>query len=59
MAVTIVIKKSTIKYNDEQVVETHDLLMGVTDMTQERRTVGRVALVPNLHTKAMISMDLI
>ena len=47
------------KYNDEQVVETHDLLMGVTDMTQERRTVGRVALVPNLHTKAMISMDLI
>ena len=47
------------KYNDEQVVETHDLLMGVTDMTQERRTVGRVALVPNLHAKAMISMDLI
>lgn len=47
------------KYNDEQVVETHDLLMGVTDMTQERRTVGRVALVPNLHAKAIISMDLI
>lgn len=47
------------KYNDEQVVETHDLLMGVTDMTQERRTVGRVALVPDLHAKAMISMDLI
>ena len=29
------------KYKKEQVVEAHDLLMGVTDMTQERRTVGR------------------
>lgn len=33
--------------------------MGVTDMTQERRTVGRPALVPDLHTHAMISMDII
>ena len=47
------------KYNQEQIVETHDLIMGVTDMTQERRTVGRVAVVPNLHKDAMISMDLI
>ncbi len=47
------------KVNENQFVATHDLLMGVTDMTQERRTVGRVAIVPNLHTKAMISMDLI
>lgn len=47
------------KYNGEQLVKTHDLLMGITDMTQERRTVGRVAIVPNLHAKAMISMDLI
>lgn len=52
-------KRYTGKYNDDQLVETHDLLMGVTDMTQERRTVGRVAIVPNLHAKAMISMDLI
>ena len=43
----------------DQNVEKYDLLMGVTDMTQERRTVGRVALVPNLHNNAMISMDLI
>ena len=52
-------KHYTGKVNENQFVETHDLLMGVTDMTQERRTVGRVAIVPNLHTKAMISMDLI
>jgi len=52
-------KHYTGKVNEDQFVETHDLLMGVTDMTQERRTVGRVAIVPNLHTKAMISMDLI
>lgn len=52
-------KHYTGKVNDNQYVETHDLLMGVTDMTQERRTVGRVAIVPNLHAKAMISMDLI
>lgn len=52
-------KRYTGKYNNDQLVEPHDLLMGVTDMTQERRTVGRAALVPNLHTKAMISMDLI
>lgn len=52
-------KHYTGKCNDDQLVETHDLLMGVTDMTQERRTVGRVAIVPKLHEKAMISMDLI
>lgn len=47
------------RVNEDQFVEMHDLIMGVTDMTQERRTVGRVAIVPNLHAKAMISMDLI
>lgn len=52
-------KHYTGKVNENQFVGTHDLLMGVTDMTQERRTVGRVAIVPNLHAKAMISMDLI
>ena len=52
-------KHYTGKVNEDQFVETHDLIMGVTDMTQERRTVGRVAIVPNLHTQAMISMDLI
>ncbi len=52
-------KHYTGKIKENQFVEIHDLLMGVTDMTQERRTVGRVAIVPNLHSKAMMSMDLI
>ena len=52
-------KRYTGKYTKEQVVKTHDLLMGVTDMTQERRTVGRVAIVPKICEEAMISMDLI
>ncbi len=52
-------KHYTGKYNDDQLVEPYDLIMGVTDMTKERRTVGRVAIVPNLRAKAMISMDLI
>lgn len=52
-------KHYTGKFNDDQMVNAHDLVMGVTDMTQERRTVGRVAVVPNIHNKAIISMDLI
>lgn len=47
------------KYNNDQLVKAHDLIMGVTDMTQERRTVGRAAIVPNLHADAIVSMDLI
>ena len=47
------------KYKQEQLVRAHDLIMGVTDMTQEKRTVGRVALIPDLHSEAIISMDLI
>ena len=52
-------KHYTGKYNKEQAVKTNDLLLGVTDMTQERRTVGRAALAPDLKTDAMISMDLV
>lgn len=52
-------KHYTGKYTEEQIVKPHDLIMGVTDMTQERRTVGRPALVPDLHAPAMISMDII
>ena len=33
--------------------------MGVTDMTQDRRTVGSVAIVPNLPSISVISADLI
>ena len=52
-------KRYTGKYTEEQIVKPLDLIMGVTDMTQERRTVGRPALVPDLHAPAMISMDII
>ena len=33
--------------------------MGVTDMTQDRRTVGSVALIPNVNTLSVISADLV
>ena len=47
------------KYKKEQVVIYGDLIMGVTDMTQDRRTVGSVAIVPNLPSISVISADLI
>lgn len=47
------------KYKQEQVVRYGDLIMGVTDMTQDRRTVGYVALVPNLEGVSVLSADLI
>lgn len=50
-------KKYCGRYKSEQIVEKNSLVMGVTDMTQERRTVGSVALVPDL--KGVISADLI
>ena len=51
------LKKYSGKYKSNQLVKYNDLIMGVTDMTQDRRTVGSVALVPN--TKGVISADLI
>lgn len=50
-------KKYNGQYKSCQVVKYKDLIMGVTDMTQDRRTVGAVALVPNM--KGIISADLI
>lgn len=47
------------KYKPEQIVEEGDLIMGVTDMTQDRRTVGSVALIPNVNTLSVISADLV
>ena len=47
------------KYKQEQVVKYGDLIMGVTDMTQDRRTVGSVALVPKINGVSVISADLI
>ena len=52
-------KRFTGKYKDEQSLNKGDLIMGVTDMTQERRLVGHVALVPNFNEPATFSMDLI
>ena len=50
-------KKYNGQYKQEQVVKQGDLIMGVTDMTQDRRTVGAVALIPRL--QGVISADLV
>lgn len=47
------------KYIEAQVVVKGDLIMGVTDMTQDRRTVGAVALIPKLQGINVISADLV
>ena len=46
-------------YKEEQTISSGDVIMAVTDMTQERRLVGYVARVPRLHKKAIFSMDII
>ena len=45
------------KYKVQHIVKYKDLIMGVTDMTQDRRTVGHVALIPDI--EGVISADLI
>lgn len=48
------------KYNDTHVVMPEDIIMAVTDMTQERRLVARPARIPhNWHKKYVMSMDLV
>lgn len=47
------------KYKDNQSLEPGDIVMGVTDMTQERRLVGHVAIVPDLKEPMTFSMDLV
>ena len=47
------------KYKDSQIVVAGDLILGVTDMTQDRRTVGSVALIPLLSGTSVISADLV
>ena len=47
------------EYKPEQSLKVGDLVMGVTDMTQERRLVGHVALIPDFDEPATFSMDLI
>lgn len=52
-------KRFTGQYKANQMLSAGDVVMGVTDMTQERRLVGHVALVPDLGEKMIFSMDLI
>ena len=47
------------QFKDNQILSAGDVIMGVTDMTQERRLVGHVALVPNMGETMIFSMDLI
>ncbi|MFD3318206.1 restriction endonuclease subunit S [Alteromonas macleodii] len=54
------LKRYTGKYREEQLVSEGDVVMAVTDMTQEREVVGRVARVPKLNqSEAVISLDVI
>lgn len=46
-------------YKGTQTLTKFDLIMGVTDMTQDRRCVGSVALCPEFDKPAIISADLI
>jgi len=52
-------KKYNGRYKNYQVVKKGDLVMGVTDMTQDRRTVGAVALIPEYKEISVISADLV
>lgn len=52
-------KKYNGKYKDTHIVNTGDLVMGITDMTQDRRTVGSVALIPTTNNLSVISADLV
>lgn len=47
------------EYKSEQTLKKGDLVLGVTDMTQERRLVGHVALIPDFDEPVTFSMDLI
>ncbi|MEA1049445.1 restriction endonuclease subunit S [Lamprobacter modestohalophilus] len=47
-------------YKDDQCVQAGDVVMAVTDMTQDRAVVGEVARIPSLPGKqAVISLDVI
>lgn len=54
------LKRYTGDYKDSHVARKGDIIMGVTDMTQERRIVARAALVPSLDEElGVASMDLV
>jgi type I restriction enzyme S subunit len=52
-------KRFTGQFKDNQTLTAGEVVMGVTDMTQERRLVGHVALVPDMDEPMTFSMDLI
>lgn len=52
-------KRFTGDYKPSQTLVPGDVIMGVTDMTQERRLVGHVAMVPDMKETMTFSMDLI
>lgn len=54
------LKRFTGSYKETQKVKTGDLVMAVTDMTQERRIVARCGRIPRLDSDfGVISMDLV
>ena len=54
------LKRYTGEYKSSHVAKKGDIVMGVTDMTQERRIVARAALVPSLDKEfGIASMDLV
>src|SRR5262249_4383058 len=54
------LKRYTGEYKASHVAKKGDIVMGVTDMTQERRIVARAALVPTLDKEfGICSMDLV
>jgi type I restriction enzyme S subunit len=54
------LKRYTGEFKDSHIAKKGDIVMGVTDMTQERRIVARAALVPTLDKEFGISsMDLV
>lgn len=54
------IKRYSGDYKESHIVRTGDLVIAVTDMTQERRIVGQCGRVPTLHADhGVISMDLV
>ena len=47
------------KFKDNQMLLAGDVVMGITDMTKERRLVGHAALIPDMGETMTFSMDLI
>ncbi|MGB4501119.1 MAG: restriction endonuclease subunit S [Natronincolaceae bacterium] len=48
------------KISDRHYIKKNDLIMAITDMTQDRRVIGQVCLVPRLHYEELVfSADLI